>query len=165
MRRINPEDVPNQTHGLYRMWNARKADEAFATSFEFPQDMGVLGRAMRIIYWSDKWKTDGTGDYYEHDFDTSPEVYCESAEHGVKSIDALTKVKDINNRESGWPVLAEVMELSLERLEGGVKTYKFSKPPIMTCSSDKKSVIILYKREPIIIRGGRMRVTARGIVN
>lgn len=162
MRRIDVDQISNQTHGLYRMWNAKQPDEAFALDFNFPEYAGVLGNAMRIVYWSDKWDEDS---YYEHDFDTSPEVYCGSAEDGEKHIDDLTKIRDVNNVESEWPVLAEVCELSLRLLNNRVKTFKFKRPPVMTCTKDKKAVVILYKREPIIIRGGRMRVTARGIVN
>ncbi len=165
MKRIDLDLVDNKALGLYRMWNKKHPTRAFETTFNFPNEVGVLGNAMRIIYWSDKWQEDGEGDYYEHDFDSSPPVFCGSSEERVKNIDSILKVKNVNSTQSSWAILAEVCELSLRLLDGGVKTFRFKKPPLMLSTADRKGLCILYRKEPIFIRGGRMRVTERGIVN
>jgi hypothetical protein len=158
-------EVDNRAVGLYRMWTKKNPGEVFAMDFNFPEVVGVLGKAMRIIYWSDKWEQDGDGFHYEHDFDSSPEVWCASADDRSRNIETLLRIRDVNDTESSWPVLGEVCELSLRLADGYVKNFRFKKPPVMTCSADQRCLCILYKREPIFIKGGRMKVTARGIVN
>jgi hypothetical protein len=158
-------EVSNRTLGLYRMWHAKDPSKLIETTFDFPDVVGELGRAMRIIYWSDKWKENGSGDYYEHDFDSEPPVFCESSDYKERSVERLMQTPGLNETKSEWPILAEVCELSVRLHEGNVKTFRFKKPPLLLCTPDKKCICILYKKEPIFIRGGRMKVTARGIVN
>lgn len=158
-------DIDAKTLGLYRMWHAKDPTKAFELTFDFPDVVGRLGRAARIVYWSDKWEAPGDGYHYEHDFDSAPPVYCESVD-GSTSVEKLMGVRGLNDTQSAWPILAEVCELSV-RLDDTdkIKTFRFKKPPLMLTSADKKTLCILYKKEPLFIRGGRMVVTARGIVN
>ncbi len=160
MRRLDPRE--HAALGTYRMWHQKHPTKVFSMTFDFPELVGELGKALRIVYWSDKWEDKG-GYFYEHDFDSRPPVFSSTDEGGVGT-HRLLRTQSVHD-EMQLPVLAEVHELSVDTKAGGVKTFAFKKPPVMCCTADKKTLVVLYKRDPILIRGGRMHVTERGIVN
>jgi hypothetical protein len=150
------------------MWHQKDPTEAWTMTYDFPERLPFLGTALRIIYWSDKWEKPGEGYHYEHDFDSRPPAYGDFRKSKSSSPTTHDTSKLLNvdrvDEQMAFPILAEVVELSLDVPGEGIRTLQFKKPPLMLCSKDKKALIILHDK-PIIVRGGRMRVTDRGIVN
>lgn len=158
-------EVSNDVLGAYRMWHQKAPKEVQGTTYDFPEDISALGVAMRIVYWSDKWEADGKGYHYEHDFDSRPPVYGDMSSKSKRRVDtARLLCVDSVHEQMEFAVLAEVCELSVDVKGEGIKTFSFVRPPLMLCTADKKSLVLLHDK-PIVIRGGKMRVTERGIVN
>jgi len=160
-------DVAADVLGAYRMWHKKHPDQVRQMTYNFPEDIPLIGKALRIVYWSDKWEDKG-GFHYEHDFDSSPPVYGEVHQDAdnvtkLENTAKLLKVESVHE-QMPFPILAEVCELSMDVDGEGIRTLSFKKPPLMLCTRDKKAIVILH-RKPIIVRGGRMHVTERGIVN
>ena len=161
-------EVSEKIVGAYRMWHQKHPTKAYEMTFNFPDVLPLLGTALRIVYWSDKWEKSG-GYHYEHDFDSRPLCYGEHHLEGTEPEVFKETAKDLLkttsvNEQMQFPVLGEVVEVSVDVPEEGVRTLQFRKPPFMLCTADMKGVVILHKR-PIIIRGSKMHVTERGIVN
>ncbi|MGB0890135.1 MAG: hypothetical protein ACPGWS_07620 [Solirubrobacterales bacterium] len=153
------------------MWHdkdPRKYRKASEDALDY--DFACIGRAENIHYNSDKWAKDGTDQSYVHDFDTRPKVWVP-----LVSVD---NEEIIGTPRKGYGLLglrtaanpAHVAQLALaEDLtyadnEGSKRVLgPFRNTPLFS-SHDRKALLILRRRSPIIIRGGDMRVTARGIV-
>lgn len=159
-------DVSDAALNAYRMWHQKHPTKVRQVTFDFPEQLPLLGTALRIVYWSDKWE-DAGGYFYEHDFDSRPPCYGEHHNRSnpgrVHDTAKLLKTESVHDTME-FPILAEVQELSVDVPGEGVRTLQFRKPPLMLCTKDKRGVVVLHKR-PIVIRGGRMHVTERGIVN
>lgn len=167
------EDVDPWATEAWRMWHQKEPREIIPTEFKFPKTMILVGRADRILYRSDKWEEDGDFYTYYHDFDSHPEVYTTRNSPLAKSISARRNeeidVADFLGMEHidaelSLPLLATTMELILLDDQNKKKSKKFRPEPPLCCTSDLKTLVILFEGSPIIIRGGRMVVTERGIV-
>lgn len=161
-------EVSDDVARAYRMWHQKHPKTVRQVTYDFPESIPVLGTALRIVYWSDKWEADDDGYFYEHDFDSRPPVYGEFHKRGagarhVDTAKDLLKVPSVNSTME-FPILADAVELSIDVPGEGVRTLQFKRPPVMLCTKDRKALVILHER-PIVIRGSRMRVTERGIVN
>lgn len=138
----------------YEMWHQRRAKKITKASFSFPGHVSKIGRAIEILYRSDKFETDGKFYDYSHTFDSRPFVY---GQDGSSDEDAVSG-------ELSLPLLGTVKWL-LIKTASGEETLTFPRGTILSCSSDRKTVIILNKGDPLFVRGGKMVVTKRGIVN
>jgi hypothetical protein len=151
---------------LYREWHQKDPTEAVEATFDFPEEVVVVGKAQRVVYASDKWEKEIY--LYEHDFDSHPEVYM-VAKKGVKHGDAvntkhLLGVKSFKEALP-LPILATTQELTF--LDGSKpnRTVFGRRQPLLCSTLDKRTLVIFDFPRVIFIRGGSMRVTERGIVN
>lgn len=152
---------------IHEMWHQKHPWTAKHRSYEFDRNgtgcVSPVGRAVEILYTSDKWEKNGDFWPYEHDFDSRPTVYTYWGPGQGTRVSSLLGVQDIN---SSWEmaILAYVKSVTVD-VDGEHHRMSFAgKGPVMTCSSDLKTVVILAKGGPIFVRGGKMVVTERGIV-
>ena len=154
------------------MWHQKEPRELLTQPYELPEDVVGVGQAKRIYYSSDKWEEDGDFYTYYHDFDSHPTVYVPStwswAKHTEEDAPTLDVVKTLNMRhvddEVMLPMLAKTLELVVEFDEGEDKSRKFKGATPLCCARDLKTLVIFSTDGPVIIRGGKMVVTERGIV-
>lgn len=156
----------------YRMWHQKHPDRVDATDYHFPDRICPVGFADAIVYESDKWEADGDFYDYHHEFDSDPEVFMEGdvapfAPSRTVSTARLLRTPDVRDTSTtSMPLLATVKTLVIKPFDGGPKhNLNFRNPPPLCCTTDKKTLVILSETMgPIIISGGRMVITDRGIV-
>lgn len=177
LRKVSRDRPTGNVVENYKSWHAKAPDTVFGSNYDFPNKVELLGKAIDIIYYADKWEKDGKGFEYIHTFDSKPLVYAKrsyltgkAAASQQKSVCELLQVKSLSV-DLDLPVLAIAKELTIERDSDHHRQtllFKRSKP-VMSCSHDRKTLIIFAygddgKEAPIFIRGGTMIVTERGIV-
>lgn len=148
----------------YKMWHQKEPDRVDEHSYQFPEQVRCMGRAVEILYESDKWEDDGEMYDYVHRFDSRPFLYGVEGAGEVKSVCKLLRIDDINGRIS-MATLAGVLQLMWEDDEGNPHQKVFdSHKPLMTCTNDRKTIVIFTARGPLFVNGEAMTVTERGIV-
>jgi hypothetical protein len=157
----------------WRMWHQKEPREMVETTYDFPEEVVPVGKAQRILYSSDKWEEDGDFYTYFHDFDSHPMVYAPSTSswakkrenRGSRPLDVARTLKmEHVDDELQLPLLAKTLELIIVDGEGKKQSRKFRGQTPLCCTSDLKTLLVLASDGPIIIRGGQMVVTERGIV-
>ena len=167
-----PDDIDSAAK-IWRMWHQKEPRKILSETYTFPKTAFEIGKADRILYSSDKWEDDGDFYTYYHDFDSHPEVYTTArsplaeglSRRNVDKIDvpATLGMEDVNSRMA-FPILAKTMELKFTDLEGKKHSKKIKGRPWLCCAHDSRTIVILAKEAPIIIAGGQMVITERGIV-
>lgn len=130
----------------------------------------AIGHAVEITYKSDKWEEDGNWHLYVHDFTSRPKVYLperhvsedEQLGRPVKTKSLLGSKALKNQLQVAF--LATAVEFTLKDKDGENLELKLGRGAKMYSTPDAKSLLILTKAGPVIVRGGEMRVTSRGIV-
>ncbi len=165
-------DKVQRAAATYRMWHQKHPDAVDEQDYHFPERISPIGFADAIIYKSDKWEDDGDFYEYHHEFDSHPEVFMEGdvapfpASRAVSTA-RLLRVPDVRaSTSTSMPLLATVQTLVIAPFDGGPKhNLHFRNPPPLCCTTDKKTLVILSDTMgPIIISGGKMVITERGIV-
>lgn len=156
----------------YRMWSKKPLDESMEVETDFPTRMQRIGFASSILYASDKWEAKDDLVDYLHDFDSSPAVFIGDAQASGLEHDHEMATRTLMGPgvprmradvDLALPLLGFVKELIIHR-SGPDLCWRFSDPPCMACSPDKKTLVILSADHgPILIRGGAMHVEGRGI--
>jgi hypothetical protein len=156
---------------LYKMWHEKPPKEQFESVLSPPKKMFAVGHATHILYESDKWEEDGDYHRYIHKFTSLPTLYAENGElfpedvqpYAEKKTASLLGVHKLQG-EYGFPVLAHVHALTWT--DGNVsRKIKFkSYKPVMSCSVDQRTVVI-FADELLLINGGKMVVSAPGIID
>jgi len=168
----NGKDV-ERARATWRMWHQKenpkreykKSERLLDEAFFAP-----VGKAHEILYSSDKWERDGDQHDYIHEFESHPTVYIPdsyaSDEEVVGTPKKTLSVLGLRVKPPRLvvPELAKVREFSYVDSAGELVEVRLGKGAIMGSSPDKKTLIILSKNGPVLVRGGQMRVTARGIV-
>jgi hypothetical protein len=157
---------------IWRMWHQKEPREVIPTTYDFPKTAFNVGTANRILYSSDKWEDDGDFYTYFHDFESHPSIYTTSHSPLAKGLRRNSDVIDVYEALSmerpdsqvTLPLLAMTMELKYIGPDGKKKSYKFKGKPPMCCAADLKTIVILAEEAPIIIQGGSMVITERGII-
>lgn len=159
----------------WRMWHQKEPREVLPATYDFPEEVVPVGKAQRILYSSDKWEEDGDFYTYFHDFDSHPTVYAPARSAWAKTrankskqtkpldVARTLKVPHVDS-EIQLPLLAKTLELIIVGVDGKKASRKFRGETPLCCTSDLKTLLILASDGPIIIRGGQMVVTERGIV-
>ena len=153
----------------HEMWHQKRVETAYKKNVSFSPKMVCIGRAEEIVYLSAKWEEHADFFSYVHYFDTHPEVYADPRHFdGVRprSTAALLSVKRAGPKDRlATPILARVAEFTYVDNDGATQVMRFDFPPTMLCSPDKEGLIILSEgMGPLIVRGGQMEITERGIV-
>lgn len=153
----------------HEMWHKKEAESAFVKRLAFPTKMSCAGHAMQIVYLSDKWEEHADFFSYIHHFDTAPEVYMDAGmiDGGdTYSTASVLGVKSVGSQDKlATPILGRVAEFTFRLHSGKPHVLVFDFPPLMVCAPDREGLVILSDQMgPIIVRGGQMEITARGIV-
>jgi len=166
----------NKASSIFELWHSKDPRDHIrldlsGTKQDFPDFMVAVGTAVSIIYSSDKWEKDKNFFSYVHDFDSGPKVYF--PEGDVDPPEELGRPKKttsflgISSFKDPLVVaqLAFANELVYRDKEGSEVVLDFGKGKSQCLSSnDLKTLIILTPDGPLFIRGGKMRITERGIV-
>lgn len=176
------------TIDLFRIWNQRNPNGNFRMDPTFRYDfVTVIGEAREINYTSTKYAreclkcgwigvpekhrskmceecggrtqpSDGACDEYTHDFESRPAVYA-PARDGISVLDLL--------RVPSWKCKNTFLGFAdnLTIKGDGLKTYNFRRGTLLGAPNDRTLVIARETGHPLIIKGGKMRVTADGIEN
>lgn len=176
---LNPDLPPAEIDSSYphfgtavenhEMWHQKDVETAYSKNVSFPSKMVCIGKAEQIVYLSSKWEDHADFYSYIHHFDTHPEVYADPRHFdGVspRSTSRLMGTKSVGARDKlAVPILARVAEFSYVDLDDVERILRFDFPPLMLCSPDKEGLIILSDAMgPLVVRGGQMEITERGIV-
>lgn len=154
------------------MWHEKDVEGAYRKNVDFPPRMLCIGHAIEIVYLSDKWEKHADFFSYVHHFDSHPEVYADSERSSTvgsgraRSTSRLLGVESVDDdAKLATPILARVAEFTFSTVEGYPHVLRFDFPPLMLCSPDKEGLIILSDQMgPIVVKGGQMEITRRGIV-
>lgn len=161
----NPGQRANLPHAekLYSMWHQKDPHEVLEANVQFPAQVACIGEATQTCYGSDKWHKDGELEEYFHDHDGNVKVYMADPDADVDTRKIL-RVQSLQG-ELAMPILAETREITFRMANGKKRTLRFTDAPMLCCTPDKKTLVIFSQRlGPILIRGGKMLVTKRGIV-
>jgi hypothetical protein len=163
--RDNPDhpEAVNRALDNYRMWHKRESESTYRVSVEYPDQMAKVGTASEVLYWSDKWRPRGEYELYRHKCDSHAGIYAprKNGSHptaellGVANFRAKIPLTDLGFME----------EATWRRTDGRAQTMGFPSAVVCSTEDNQALVIIREKGEPLIIKGGKMRVTAAGIVH
>lgn len=177
-RALRDDDLPASAKKAgkhYKLWHQKQPESYKMASYTFPKKMTRLGRATNILYFSDKWEDDGKGYEYTHDFTSKPDVYASPglvkalgiAIENPKSTDTQRALKCSPDGDIPMSFMALALEMTVD-CDGEDMTIPFGKASASVwCLPDRKGVLIFVGEsnpQCLIIRGGRMVVTERGIV-
>lgn len=147
----------------YEMWHEKGVRQVQEKKFTFPKELFRAGRAVEIVYSSDKWEKDGDNFDYSHSYGSGVSVYRAKPKVGAaRDTCKLLHVDDLNGTIP-MVQLAYVKELVVEN-DGERWPLVFARPPMLVTLLDLRTLVILH-RDPIFIRGGKMVVRAPGITN
>lgn len=176
-RKLSPHVVA-RAKAIYKLWTEKEPDDSSLWEHEVEEqsvnwdelDVRCIGVGGDILYLSDKWEKPGVIERYHHPFDSGPRVYCAAEDAGGDegesvSVAQLLGVQSLKHMVGLVPI-AICSELVVQRPGERHLTWRFSQGAATLCSTlDKKGLVIISQdKGPIFVRGGRMRVTARGIV-
>lgn len=146
---------------LFKSWAHRRASGFYSTSAEMADEMTVIGKAEECLYQSDKFHDEpGTFETYVHRFDSRPSVYAPHKNGGVPTLDLL----GLKSWKADVAELGEMIELTFTKNDGSKKVLGFARGAALLGLTDKRTLIIIRPgAKPLVIKGGRMRITADGI--
>lgn len=163
----------NKADSIFRLWHEKDPRKDIGPIKV--RDLGVatfacIGKCDQIEYDSDKWEKDGEMHSYYHDTTSHPGVWIPaqyvSDEERIgqeRSTKALLGVRNVSGPL--WLAqLAFCTSLTYKDKAGEKLGMEISGKSKLLSTPDKKAVLILTKKGPVIVRGGQMRVTARGLV-
>lgn len=149
---------------VFKMWHQREPEHEYPDSANFPHEMACIGRAREILYTSNKWQSDlNHFEDYIHECDGGAKVYAARRAGGFSTA-GLLNVPNLKTRVQ-LIELAYIVELTIDDENGKVQNIGFN--DALLCSlTDKRTLVILRKSGgPIVVKGSKMRVTARGLVH
>ena len=143
---------------LYKAFNAREPDFVTALGdIELPSRLSHLGRASKILYRSDKWRSDGRESFYIHPYESDVACYVPQRED----------LPEVAVR--AWPgelvQLGHCVELEIDRPGAGLAYLTPPTDTILCATPDGRSLVLLHLEQGIVgaLTGGRQRITDRGI--
>jgi hypothetical protein len=174
--RVNPAPssrAVTNARKTWSMWHKKdepRSERTLSVKLLDEKHFVPIGKAEEILYASDKWEKDGDVHDYVHDFESHPKVFIPSSKArdgeaigAPKSTLSLLGVKARPNPLPA-PQLATVQALSYRDANGDLVDVAVGRGAKLLSTPDKKGLIIVTSSGPILVRGGQMRVTARGIV-
>lgn len=163
----------NKADSIFREWHDKDPRKDIGPIKV--KDLGVstfacVGKCEQIEYDSDKWEKDGELHSYYHDTTSKPGVWIPSTYAGEderigrdKSTSSLLGAKP--GKGALWLAqLAFCTSLTYKDKSGEKLGMEISGKSKMLSTPDKKGVLILTRKGPVIVHGGSMRVTPRGLV-
>jgi hypothetical protein len=169
----NPRDRSTARKN-WTMWNDKpEPRKEFAKAVKQLSDpyFVCVGKAEEILYSSDKWERDGDHHDYVHTFETRPGVYIPERAAGDEDVIGRPKKTlsilgmSASRKQLAVTEFAKVKDFTFKDKNGDLVEIALGRSAIGAFTPDKKCLIILAKNGPVLVRGGKMKVTARGIVN
>lgn len=159
-------------HDTFRMWHQKEPRKEIPTKVDLldEPEFVCIGHATEIRYTSDKWEIDGNFFPYVHDHTSRPGVWIPaskaSPEEFIGRPRKTLSLLGLRSRPRRLEVaqLGTADELTFVDSTGEEHVQGFGKRSLLLSTPDRLGVLILDGKRPIIVRGGQMRVTARGIV-
>jgi hypothetical protein len=143
---------------LYKEFNAREPDFVTAIGdIDLPTRLSLLGRASKILYRSDKWRSDGKESFYIHPYESDVRCYV-PWRHDLPEVAVRA-----------WPgelvQLGHCIDLEVARPDGSLVYLTPPEGTILCATPDGRSLVLLHPGQGILgaLTGGRQRVTDRGI--
>jgi hypothetical protein len=157
---------------IFRMWHEKepRKNESLKVKLLDEPHFAAIGKAVEITYRSDKWERDGDHHLYVHDFESRPKVYLPASHVSEdEQIGKPTKTSTLlgskaNNGRLVVAQLATAVDFTMFDKDNNEVALKLGNGSKMFSTPDKKGLLIITRSGPVIVRGGQMRVTARGIV-
>lgn len=153
----------------YRMWHAKEPNKTTRKKVKWLDQKFAcpVGTGYQIGYSSAKWEKKPF--QYIHDFGT-PKVYFLKSQTAPgeavgrdKTVQSLMGTSVKNDVEMAF--LGTLDELTYYNHEGELVEVQGMTNAQVLCCPDRKGIMILSKKGVIFVRGGKMRVEARGIVD
>lgn len=162
----------SRAEDTFRLWHSKDPRKEFRRRVKYLDgDFARIGLASEIQYRSDKWERDGDHYPYVHDFGRSVGVYVPASavsdEDIIGALNSGHRLLGIRGRGNTAEVaqLGTCEELVFRDASNEEVVLAFPKGTLLLSSPDRKALIIVDKSRPIIVRGGKMSVQSRGIVN
>lgn len=154
-------DKIKKAQANYEMWHQKDPKRVTRQKRSLPEKMFRVGKVKEILYRSAKWETKNHD--YIHSGCTAS-AYCESA---IGSEKATHSTATLIGSVTSVPLthLGECLELVLELNDGEEYVYPLSGKPKLCSTVDGKAFVVLDRGGIIVARGGKMRITSRGIVD
>lgn len=163
----------NHGRKTWRMWHSKdeprkeytRTEKLLSESHFIP-----IGKAHEILYASDKWEKNGDNFDYIHEFESHPKVFIPaskaSEDEATGAPRTTASVLGLRSPKKSLVVaaLATAKAFTYYDVDGELVEIQGLKGALVGSSPDKKTLLILAKKGPILVRGGQMRITARGIV-
>lgn len=157
---------------IFREWHEKEPNRVTSKKVALLDEpyFCCIGKAVEITYRSDKWEKNGDHHLYVHDFSSHPGVYLPQS-HTTEDEQIGRPVKTTSllgsKASNGQLVVADLAtakELILRDKHNKEMELKLGNGSKLYSCPDKKALLIITQNGPVIVRGGQMRVTARGIV-
>lgn len=143
---------------LYKIFNSREPDFVSAIpDVKIPDRLGLLGRATKLLYRSDKWRSDGRESFYIHPYESDVKCYV-PWRNGLDPVEV-----------QAWPgelvQLGYCVEVEVDQGNGGLGYLTPPKDTILCATPDGRTLVLLHLRQGILgaLTGGRQRITDRGV--
>jgi len=155
----------------FRLWHDKEPDDVFEVRTRRLDEefFSPVGWAENIVYESGKWEEGGKTFLYDHDFTSRPLVYVpDSLSDGdvIGSRIKTTSLLSIRNKnaENAFALLGTVKELTMRDSGGRIVEIDVGREAYLCSTPDRKGLLVLSDDIVLIVRGGKMSVTSRGIV-
>ncbi len=159
-------DKVKKAEKVYKEWHQRDPRRVTRRKKSIPEVFYCVGTAKEILYKSNKWESKLRVMHdYIHTFDSSPNVYLESAMADSDSEVVAERLLGPDLDTIPLTQLGTTLELTIELESGEEHTLSLTGNPVLCATPDCKSVVILDRRGLIVVRGGKMVVESRGIVH
>jgi hypothetical protein len=143
---------------LYKTFNSREPDFVSALPhIRLPDRLGLVGRATKILYRSDKWRSDGRESFYVHPYESDVKCY----------VPWRTGLEPVGVR--AWPgelvQLGHCVDIEFDEGNGRLGYLTPPKKTILCATPDGRTLVLLHLRQGILgaLTGGRQRITDRGV--
>jgi hypothetical protein len=143
---------------LYKEFNAREADFVTALDdIELPLQLSFVGTVRKILYRSDKWRSDGKESFYIHPYASAVQCYLPGRE-GLPLVAVRAWPRELV--QLGYCVELEIEGRGRERI--------YFTPPegtLLCATPDGRTLVLLHLRHGFVgaLTGGRQRITDRGV--
>ena len=152
---------------LYEDFYARNWSEIFELDYTWPEQAVEMGEATAIAYSSDKWNEGKWVDYIHHHKSPLPKLYGQP-----KAGEASVKLKTPSGMLA---ILGYALELEYKAKDGKIYHIDWERTPSgskrkrsdlpLLASARKGLLVVIPKsgKDTLVIKGGKMHVTSRGI--
>jgi len=152
----------------YHSWHQKDPDKVLvADGVKLPESLYAVGRSRELEYASDKWEDDGARYLYGHDSDSGPTVYCAKKYPWAGKSTSTAALLAVRNLEEPitLPILGVATYIIYDDTRNRSHKLVFQDEAVMCGALDRAAVVILTNAGPVVIRGGKLSISWRGIIH